>query len=105
MNAGAALVTSNQRLLAMPPQPDRIGGMRSYTFLMPGMMFTLILAKHIPDNLKRVTLKPSAENVIGISDEMYRTCMRAIAGPLRSARPKGYLRDLWNGPDPRSSTI
>ena len=89
------------KLLATLPVPDRISGMRRYTFLIPGTLLTLILAQHIPGELKRVTLSPSPDNVIGVSDEMYRTVMRAIAGQLRSAEPKGYLRKFWNGPDPR----
>jgi hypothetical protein len=92
------------KLLAMLPMADRINGMRCYTFLIPGMMLTLILAQHIPAELKRVTLSPSPDNVIGLSDEMYRRWMGAIAGQLKSADPKGYLRDFWNGPDPRKKS-
>jgi hypothetical protein len=64
--------------------PDRINGMRCYTLLIPGVMLTLILAKHVPRELTNITLSPSPDNVIGVSDEMYRAWISANARELRS---------------------
>jgi hypothetical protein len=106
-NAALRVVISSPpeaKLLAMLPMSDRIHGMRSHTFLIPGMILTLILAQHIPVELKRLALSPSPDYVIGVSDEMYRAWIRAIAGQVRSVEPKGYLQDFWNGPNPRLRT-
>jgi hypothetical protein len=47
-------------------------------------MLTLILAKHVPRELTNITLSPSPDNVIGVSDEMYRAWISANARELRS---------------------
>ena len=47
------------KLLALLPMPDRINGMRCYTLLIPGVMLTLILAKHVPRELTNITPSPS----------------------------------------------
>lgn len=89
------------KLLAVLPMTDRIGGMRCYTFYIPGMIFTLVLAQHIPVEFKQVTLNGSPDRPIGVSDDVYREAMTQVATALKSAHPKGYLQDFWKGPDPR----
>jgi hypothetical protein len=89
------------KLLALLPMPHRVNGMRCFTFLIPGIAFTFILANHIPEELKRLVFSPSLERMIAISDEMYGAWIKALGKKLQSVEPKGYLKEFWNGPNPR----
>jgi hypothetical protein len=91
------------KLVAIFPMPDRINGLRCHTFLVPGMIFTLLLGQQVPSAFKALTLTPSVDRFVGVSDAMYQQAMRAAAVAVRNSAPKGYLKGFWNGPDPRIS--
>ncbi len=82
------------RLVATLPMPDRLDGIRSYTFLIPGIAFTMILGKHMPSSMREVAFIPSPNRIICISDQIHQKWLEGVAAVIRAAEPKGYLKSL-----------
>jgi hypothetical protein len=95
---------ANAELLMRTPYGDRIAGMRCVSFMIPGILFTLFMAQHIPPVLKLLMLAPSADRVIGVSDAMHHKAMQGVAKVMRAATAKGKLANFLSGPDPRKGT-
>jgi len=76
------------------PMPGQLHGIRCFTFIVPGIAFTMFFGKHIPRAASEVTFMPSAEGMICISDQIYRECWDPFAAVLATAEPKGYLKSL-----------
>lgn len=82
------------KLVLTLPVPGRLDGIRCFTFIIPGIAFTMFFGKHIPSATSEVTFMPSAERMICISDQIYRECWEPFATALGTAEPKGYLKSL-----------
>jgi hypothetical protein len=82
------------RLIATLPMPDRVDGVRSYKVFIPGIAFTMILGKHIPNSISEVAFMPSPNRIICISDQIHRNWLEGVTAVIGAAEPKGYLKTL-----------
>lgn len=89
------------RSIVLLPLTDRRNGMHGFTFLVPGILFSVILGKHISEQDKLLAFSHPLERIICISDAYHQPYIARIAKTMKDSAPKGDLKNLWKGPDPR----
>jgi hypothetical protein len=87
-------------LVASLPVPERWHGVRSFTFVIPGVIFTMMLGRHIPPDALKMAFMPSPERIICVSDAMYLNWLKAAQKVVTAAKPKGSLKSLHSRKQP-----